>query len=74
MEELVPVMQSVSSLLSTYSVSFSDNSLVFVLFFMFLYCIVLYSHYSCSISNEKLNEHHAFESLGLLRAFTSLFK
>ena len=45
---------------------FSDNSLVFMLFFMFLYCI--------PISNEKLNGHQTFESLGLIGAFTFLFK
>ena len=42
---------------------FSDNSLAYTIFRVF----VLYSHYGYSISNEKINGHQAFESLGLLR-------
>ena len=49
---------------------FSDNSLV--LSYSSRFCIVY--HYGYSISNEKLNEHQAFESLGLLGALTFLFK
>ena len=49
---------------------FSDNSLVFAI----LHVFVLYSHYGYSISNEELNGHQAFESLGLLGALTFLFK
>ena len=41
---------------------FSDNSLVYAILRVF----VLHSHYGYSISNEKLNGHKAFESLGLL--------
>ena len=39
---------------------FSDNSLV--LWYSSCFCIVLYSHYGHSISNEKLNGHQAVES------------
>ena len=49
---------------------FSDNSL----FYAILRVFALYSHYGNSISNEKLNEHQTFESLGLLGALTFLFK
>ena len=44
---------------------FSDNSLFF---YAILHVFVLYSHYGCSISNEKLNGRQAVESLGLLGA------
>ena len=37
-------------------------------FYAILRAFVLYSHYGYSISNEKLNGHQAFESLGLLRS------
>ena len=43
-------------------------------FYAILRIFVLYSHYGYSISNEKLNGHQAFESLGLLGALTFLFK
>ena len=43
-------------------------------FYAILPVFVLYSHYGYSISNEKLNGHQAFESLGLLGALTFLFK
>ena len=49
---------------------FSDNSLVF---YAILHIFVLCAHYGYSISNEKLNGHQAFESLGLLGALTFLF-
>ena len=43
-------------------------------FYAILRVFVLYSHYGYSISNEKLNGHQAFESLGPLGALTFLFK
>ena len=39
-------------------------------FYAILLVFVLYSHYGYSTSNEKLNGHQAFESLGLLGALT----
>ena len=51
---------------------FSDSSLVFN--YAILHVFVLYSHYGYSISNDKLNGHQAFESVGLLGALTFLFK
>ena len=48
--------------------------LVILWFYATLRVFVLYSHYSYSISNGKLNGHQAFESLGLLGALTFPFK
>ena len=52
---------------------FSDNSLVFMPFFMFLHCFPIMV-IVISISNEKLNGHLTFESLDFLGALTFLFK
>ena len=43
-------------------------------FYAILRVFVLYSHYGYSISNEKLNIHQAFETLGLLGALIFVFK
>ena len=50
---------------------FSDNSLVLCYSSCFR---IVFPYYGYSISNEKLNGHQAFESLGLLGALTFLFK
>ena len=47
---------------------------IILCFHAVLHVFVLYSHYGYSISNEKLNGHHAFESLGFLGALIFLFK
>ena len=58
------------------NVKFIENpqSFIFFGFYAILRVFVLYSHYGYNISNEKLNGHQAFESLGLLGAITFLFK
>ena len=48
--------------------------LIILWFYAILRVFVLYSHYGYSISNEKLNGHQDFESLGLLGALTFLIK
>ena len=56
-----------SSLLSTLSVLFFEY--VFG-FYAILHVFVFYPHCGYNISNEKINGHQAFESLGLLGALT----
>ena len=47
---------------------------IIVAFYAILHVFVFCSHFGCSISNEKLNGHQVFESLGILGAVTFLFK